>query len=46
MPPSGGFFFAATHIHHVWVWHFCDMPSRENEGRFQPADSIGRRNTS
>ena len=26
--PSGGFFFVATHIHHVWVWHKADIAAR------------------
>jgi hypothetical protein len=27
---------------HVRSWHFCDMPSRENEGRFQPGSGHRR----
>jgi hypothetical protein len=26
----------------VRFWHFCDMPSRENEGRFQPGSGHRR----
>jgi hypothetical protein len=32
-PPSEGFFFCATSIRHVRVWHISDMPGRTDNVR-------------